>query len=320
MYVKNQNFAIYLILAVVVGFGLSFLFGGLSVQSDLLGGDVSKANRYYNQKEDPSFTVIEERLKNDGEFLDRTKGAMGFLLNRMIVLYELTEKTIEACDGIQEFQPLMTELQSMNAKAFNTAKAFSDANDGLDKMVAGRYAPEYELYSNQAYIGFSKVESQMDLGEKFCRIATSFLEGKDAGQYEQIAQLLTVWEAYCLQNSQMVADKEHAKPAADSTPNIGPLNVPGMPPGGSGPKLTGPSHPVADNRHQVDTITLINSPFPKFPPRRQDLTLGNSAFDEYLNGIAAGEVLEGINMLDAVVILEAFPGMEAVLNARIEDR
>ena len=280
MYVKNQNFAIYLILAVVVGFGLSFLFGGLSVQSDLLGGDVSKANRYYNQKEDPSFTVIEERLKNDGEFLDRTKGAMGFLLNRMIVLYELTEKTIEACDGIQEFQPLMTELQSMNAKAFNTAKAFSDANDGLDKMVAGRYAPEYELYSNQAYIGFSKVESQMDLGEKFCRIATSFLEGKDAGQYEQIAQLLTVWEAYCLQNSQM----------------------------------------VADNRHQVDTITLINSPFPKFPPRRQDLTLGNSAFDEYLNGIAAGEVLEGINMFDAVVILEAFPGMEAVLNARIEDR
>ena len=206
MHVKNQNFAIYLILAVVVGFGLSFLFGGLSVRSDLLGGDVSKANRYYNQKEDPSFTVIEERLRNDGEFLDRTKGAMGFLQSRMTVLSELTEKTIEACAGIPEFQPLMVELQSMNAKAFNTAKALSNANDGLDKMVAGRYAPEYELYSNQAYIGFSKVESQMDLGEKFCRIATSFLEGKDAGQYEQIAQLLSVWEVYCIENSQMVAD------------------------------------------------------------------------------------------------------------------
>ena len=317
MYVKNQNFAIYLILAVVVGFGLSFLFGGLSVRSDLLGGDVSKANRYYNQKEDPSFTVIEERLRNDGEFLDRTKGAMGFLQNRMIVLYELTEKTIEACDGIQEFQPLMTELQSMNAKAFNTAKAFSDANDGLDKVVAGRYAPEYELSSNQAYIGFSKVESQMDLGEKFCRIATSFLEGKDEGQYEQIAQLLTVWEAYCLQNSQMVAD--HSKPRADSN---GTVYVPGMP-GGGNPRLKGPGKQVADNRHQTDTVPLGGNPFPgKFPPKPKGggQRFGNSAFDEYLNGIAAGEVLEGINMLDAVVILEAFPGMEAVLNARIEDR
>ena len=320
MYVKNQNFAIYLILAVVVGFGLSFLFGGLSVQSDLLGGDVSKANRYYNQKEDPSFTVIEERLRNDGEFLDKTEGAMGFLQNRMIVLYELTEKTIEACDGIQEFQPLMTELQSMNAKAFNTAKAFSDAFDGLDKVVAGRYAPEYELSSNQAYIGFSKVESQMDLGEKFCRIATSFLEGKDAGQYEQIAQLLTVWEAYCLQNSQMVADKEHSKPAADSTPDLNPLKVPGLP-GGSNPRLKGPGYQVADNGHRTDTVppgrTTVTT---KFPPRGGGQRFGNSAFDEYLNGIAAGEVLEGINMLDAVVILEAFPGMEAVLNARIEDR
>ena len=318
MYVKNQNFAIYLILAVVVGFGLSFLFGGLSVQSDLLGGDVSKANRYYNQKEDPSFTVIEERLRNDGEFLDRTKGAMGLLQNRMTVLSELTEKTIEACAGIPEFQPLMAELQSMNAKAFNTAKALSNANDGLDKMVAGRYAPEYELSSNQAYIGFSKVESQMDLGEKFCRIATSFLEGKDAGQYEQIAQLLTVWEAYCLQNSQMVADKEHSKPAADSTPDLNPLNVPGLP-GGSNPRLKGPGHQVADNRHQTDTVipgqTSIKRKFPPYGP-----SFGNSAFDEYLNGIAAGEVLEGINMLDAAVILEAFPGMEAVLNARIEDR
>ena len=287
MYVKNQNFAIYLILAVVVGFGLSFLFGGLSVQSDLLGGDVSKANRYYNQKEDPSFTVIEERLRNDGEFLDRTKGAMGFLQNRMIVLYELTEKTIEACAGIPEFQPLMAELQSMNAKAFNTAKALSNANDGLDKMVAGRYAPEYELYSNQAYIGFSKVESQMGLGEKFCRIATSFLEGKDEGQYEQIAQLLTVWEVYCIENSQMVADWH--SPDIDSRDTI------------------------PHEQMQEGNRDKINISVPGSRSGRGSGKLSNRVLDEYLNGIAAGEVL-GITILPAIVI-EAFPGMEALMEA-----
>ena len=287
MYVKNQNFAIYLVLAVVVGFGLSFLFGGLSVRSDLLGGDVSKANRYYNQKEDPSFTVIEERLRNDGEFLDRTKGAMGLLQNRMTVLSELTEKTIEACAGIPEFQPLMAELQSMNAKAFNTAKALSNANDGLDKMVAGRYAPEYELYSNQAYIGFSKVESQMDLGEKFCRIATSFLEGKDEGQYEQIAQLLSVWEVYCIENSQMVADWH--------CPDIDSRDT------------------VLHEQMQEGNRDKINISVPGPRTGGGSGKLSNRGLDEYINGIAAGEVL-GITVLPAIVI-EAFPGMEALMEA-----
>ena len=287
MYVKNQNFAIYLVLAVVVGFGLGFLFGGLSVRSDLLGGDVSKANRYYNQKEDPSFTVIEERLRNDGEFLDRTKGAMGFLQSRMTVLSELTEKTIEACAGIQEFQPLMAELQSMNAKAFNTAKALSNANDGLDKMVAGRYAPEYELYSNQAYIGFSKVESQMDLGEKFCRIATSFLEGKDEGQYEQIAQLLSVWEVYCIENSQMVADWH--------CPDIDSRDT------------------VLHEQMQEGNRDKINISVPGPRTGGGSGKLSNRVLDEYINGIAAGEVL-GITVLPAIVI-EAFPGMEALMEA-----
>ncbi|MBP9991862.1 MAG: hypothetical protein KBS73_00255 [Bacteroidales bacterium] len=296
MYVKNQNFAIYLILAVVVGFGLSFLFGGLSVRSDLLGGDVSKANRYYNQKEDPSFTVIEERLRNDGEFLDRTKGAMGFLQSRMTVLSELTEKTIEACAGIPEFQPLMAELQSMNAKAFNTAKALSNANDGLDKMVAGRYAPEYELYSNQAYIGFSKVESQMDLGEKFCRIATSFLEGKDEGQYQQIAQLLSVWEVYCIENSQMVADWH--SPDIDSRDTV--LH----------------EQMQEGNRHK------INIPGPGPRTGGGSGKLSNRVLDEYINGISTGvrnnidwAGLGGITLVDAFPTINVYPGMTGFPNA-----
>ena len=296
MYVKNQNFAIYLILAVVVGFGLSFLFGGLSVRSDLLGGDVSKANRYYNQKEDPSFTVIEERLRNDGEFLDRTKGAMGFLQSRMTVLSELTEKTIEACAGIPEFQPLMVELQSMNAKAFNTAKALSNANDGLDKMVAGRYAPEYELYSNQAYIGFSKVESQMDLGEKFCRIASSFLEGKDEGQYEQIVRLLAVWEVYCIENSQMVADWH--------CPDLNPRDT------------------VPHEQMQEGNRDKINISVPGSRTGRGSGKLSNRVLDEYINGISTGvrnnidwAGLGGITLVDAFPTINVNPGTSGFPNA-----
>ena len=63
MYVKNSNFAIYLVLAALVGFGISFLFLSSNVPGSLLSGDISKANVYSNQKDDPEFSLIEEKLK-----------------------------------------------------------------------------------------------------------------------------------------------------------------------------------------------------------------------------------------------------------------
>lgn len=203
MHVKNLNFAIFLILAVAVGFGLGFLFGGISVQSDLSGGDISKASRYSAQKEDPALSVIEDRLRNDEEFFNSTKGAMDLLQNRMTALSELTEKTMEVCSGIPEFQPMMTELQSMNAKAFNTSLALTNANAGLEKMAAGKLAPDYELYSNQAYIGFSKVESQMDLGKRVYDVSSAYLAGKRGDQYKPLADIAVVWSVYCTQDAYM---------------------------------------------------------------------------------------------------------------------
>lgn len=200
MYVKSSNFVIYMGLALVVGFALSFFTGNLGVESGLTGGDISKAARYSNQKEDPSFTVIEEKLRNDEEFFNNTKGAMAFLQNRMEVLSALSEETMAACEGIPEFEPLMDELKSIGAKSFNTATAMENAGKSLDKIAAGQKAPEYEVYSNMAFIGFSKVEANIDFGKKFLEEANVFLQGKDAGKYGRIAELANVWTIYCAQD------------------------------------------------------------------------------------------------------------------------
>lgn len=203
MYVKNSNFVIFIALAAIVGFGLSFLFSGLGAESGLSSGDISKAARYSNQKEDPALTVIEERLKNDEDFFNSTKEAMTFLQDRMSVLSELTDQTIAACEGIPEFESLMTEMKSLNAKSFNTAAALTTAGGGLDKLAEGKSAPEYELYSNQAYIGFGNVENQMDLGKRFYEAAASYLDGKEGDQYRLIADLAAVWSVYCTQDAFM---------------------------------------------------------------------------------------------------------------------
>ena len=314
MYVKKSNFVIFLALAIVVGFGVGILINGLGPNAWPPEGSIAKAARYNNQKEDPMMTVIEERLMNDEEFLDDTRSTMSFLQNRMAVLSGLAEETIAACEGLPEFEPLMDEMRSINARSYNTASAMENAGKSLDKIAEGKKAPEYEMYSNQAYIGFCKVGNQMELGRKFCQTAADFLEGKDEEEYPLIAYLATVWEMYCMQDEQMFADREHSKPAADSTPDLNPLNVPGMP-GGRNPRLTGPGQQVADNRHQTDTVIPGGNPIvTKYPPKGGQ-RFGNSTFVEYLKGNSTGEYLKGANaehFLQGVDIFDAFPDMRVM--------
>ncbi len=208
MYVKNSNFIIYMGLAAVVGFVVSLFAGNLGVEQGLTGGDISKASRYTNQKEDPAFTVIEEKLRSDEEFFNNTKGAMSFLQNRMEVLSELSEETMAVCDGISEFEPLMEELKSLGAKSFNTASAMENAGRCLDKIADGKNAPEYEVYSNMAYIGLGKVEAGMNFGRKFIGAVRDFFIRKPVGEYQKLTDLASIWAVYCTEDAYLNSSEE----------------------------------------------------------------------------------------------------------------
>lgn len=173
MYLKNSNFVVLLALALVVGFGASFLVGGLGTQSELTGGDIAKAARFINQKEDPAMDGIKEKLRNDKEFLDNTKSAMAFLQERMQILSELSEQTVATCEGIPEFESVMLDMKSINARSFNAASAMEKAGESLDRIANGGEAPEYEIYSNQAFAGYSKVEKQVNVGRRFYETAST---------------------------------------------------------------------------------------------------------------------------------------------------
>ena len=195
-------------LTAVVGFVVSLFAGNMGAEQGLTGGDISKASRYTNQKEDPAFTVIEEKLRNDEEFFNNTRGAMSFLQNRMEVLSELSEETMAACDGISEFEPLMEELKSLNAKSFNTASAMENAGRCLDKIADGKNAPEYEVYSNMAYIGLGKVEAGMNFGRKFIGAVRDFFIRKPVGEYQKLTNLASVWAVYCTEDAYINSSEE----------------------------------------------------------------------------------------------------------------
>ena len=203
MYVKKLNFVICMALALVVGFGVSFLFGNVNVESDQLSGDISKASRYNNVKEDPQLALLQEKLQNDKEYFDQTLKVMTFLQTRVSDLAELTEKTIAQCSTIEELQGQIDGMTSLNAKAFNTNLALTSVADGLKKMSEGKTVTGYEQASNNATAGFRKIENQIGIGQSFVEAASKYLEGKEDSKYAELAELVSKWTIYSYQDAKL---------------------------------------------------------------------------------------------------------------------
>ncbi len=201
MYVKNSNFVIYLVLAALVGFGASFLFSASNSQSSLLSGDISKANRFNNVKEDPVSSVVEEKLQNDADFYNLTENTYELIAARVDNLEDLTSRTIEICADIPEFKTAIRNVVSLNAKAYNTKQSLATATGGLKKLSEGKRAPEYEQASSNVFVGFQKIEYQLAIGKAFVDEAASYLDGKEGEKCEAIAGLVAEWSIYCMQDA-----------------------------------------------------------------------------------------------------------------------
>lgn len=208
MFVKNSNFVIYLALAALVGFGASVLFFTSDFQSSLLSGDISKASVYNNQKEDPEFTALKERLQNDEEFFNATESAYDLIKGRVNDLEELTAQTLDLCSDIPEFQVAIKSVLSLNAKAYNAGQYVAAAQNGLHNIAAGKNAPNYEQASNNTRVAFSKIENQLAIGKAFVVTATNYLEDKDGEEYNELAGLVAKWAVYCTEDAILNGDEE----------------------------------------------------------------------------------------------------------------
>ena len=122
MYIKNSNFVIYLVAAAIVGFGASFLFAAADFQNGLGSGDISKASRYNNVKEDPEMAVIVEKLQNDTVFFNQTMQSVQFLKERVTSLASLSEETAKICGDIPELSSNVPAMNSISAKAYKRVR------------------------------------------------------------------------------------------------------------------------------------------------------------------------------------------------------
>ncbi|MCQ2113876.1 MAG: hypothetical protein MJY52_02290 [Bacteroidaceae bacterium] len=220
MYIKKSVLAVYLVCALVVGYGACALFGTLSADGNLLSGDIAKADLYSGQKEDPDVAVVEEKLQNDAEFLKQTQEAMSLLKERLEALSSLTERTMSACGDVAEFQKVLEGVGSLQIKAYNATLALDKTEKELQKVADGKKSTLYEQASNNAYIGFLKTENQLGVGKDFVEVASKYLDGKDGKEMESLAQLVVDWTEYCLQDAVLNGSAEETAYWASSADKV----------------------------------------------------------------------------------------------------
>lgn len=208
MYIKNSNFAIYLGLALIVGFGLSFAFTSLS-DSSMMSGDISKAKNYSAMMEDPEESLLDEKLANDSEFYKATKTTMDVLEERMNTLQALTEKTDSVCAGIEEFEPVIKSINSLHAKSYNTNIAVKAASEAMKDALDGKRT-NFEKASTDAYIGYMKITNQLSTGKVFVDKAAEYVEGKDSSEVKDITELAEAWAVYCILDAALNGREDEA--------------------------------------------------------------------------------------------------------------
>ena len=211
MYIKNSNFVIYLVAAAIVGFGASFLFAAADFQNGLGSGDISKASRYNNVKEDPDVAVIVEKLQNDTAFFNQSKASIEFLRDRVSSLAALSEETAKLCGDIPALNANVSAMNSLSVKAHNTSIAFESVSDELERIADGKESPAYEQTTNNAYIGFQKVENQLGAAKAFVESANDYLSDKDIEKNEELAGMVALWSVYCAQDAAIMEDKDNMK-------------------------------------------------------------------------------------------------------------
>lgn len=211
MYIKNSNFVIYLVAAAIVGFGASFLFAAADFQNGLGSGDISKASRYNNVKEDPDVAVVVEKLQNDTAFFNQTKSSIEFLRDRVSSLATLSEETAKLCGNIPALNANVPAMNSLSVKAYNTGIAFESVSDELERIADGKKSPAYEQTTNNAYIGFQKVENQLGAAKAFVESANDYLSDKEVEKNEELAGMVALWSVYCAQDAAMMEDKDNMK-------------------------------------------------------------------------------------------------------------
>ena len=209
MYIKKSHFILYLVLALVAGFGLSILFGRLKTQSGLVSGDISEAARFNNMVVSPEMSAFLEKITNDTTEFNKTMASLKVLTSRMAEFDELVSIAAIAAEGYGDLDSSLKHLSKIKQLASKAKDSGVMAVESLNEIAEGKKSSiNYELASQNLSLAFLMVDRQVSAGKQFVCAVDKYLHGKDIAGYKDLALACDLWAGYCAGAAVMNKDEE----------------------------------------------------------------------------------------------------------------
>ena len=207
MYIKKINFIIYLVLAAVAGFGLSFLLRGLVAESGFSSGDISKASQSRDGALSPAMSAFREKVANDSTEFNKAVASLTMLTSLMEEFDELVGIASAASEGKDELAASVEQLLRIQQIACNARDNGAMALESLNAMAEGRKSSiNYELASRTLSLAFLMVDRQVNVGKQYVCDVDAFLQGKDVAEYGDLASARDLWAGYCAREAALNRD------------------------------------------------------------------------------------------------------------------
>ena len=193
MSTKSKN-AVIIVVAAVVAYALGAVIGFPPVAGDLSKGDIAKVSRYSRNVVSPALSLVQEKLQADTSYRTQTLDMFTVVSARLSGFESLCELSLQATEGLDEFDAINTKLQANIPTAQNAALRGEEMVQALNDLVAGKKVDNFEQLSNNIVISYLLVDKEVSLGKTFVELADARLEKAND---DKLAFVRDMWMDYC---------------------------------------------------------------------------------------------------------------------------
>ena len=144
------------LLALLVGYVLGIFINFPNLKGDNLKGDIGKASKFSQKATSDEIKAAEERLQNDSNYYKGVVTTLSLVDERIDIFANLVSMTTSVCEGVQDMQPVLAQVQGMQGMVANAQSACNDALAAVSAIAKGEEA-DYEQTLNNVSLAYALV-------------------------------------------------------------------------------------------------------------------------------------------------------------------
>ena len=144
------------LLALLVGYVLGIFINFPNLKGDNLKGDIGKASKFSQKATSEEIKAAEERLQNDSNYYKGVVTTLSLVDERIDIFANLVSMTTSVCEGVQDMQPVLAQVQGMQGMVANAQSACNDALAAVSAIAKGEEA-DYEQTLNNVSLAYALV-------------------------------------------------------------------------------------------------------------------------------------------------------------------